>query len=254
MAGVLVTGGSGTLGSHVVAALRRRGHDVRVLSRRPGVGTHTGDLATGAGVDEAVGGVQWVVHAASETRRFGRHDVDQTRQLLAASAHVEHFLYISIVGIDQVPYRYYREKLRCEELVAASAVPSTILRATQFHELLAYGLGALARLPVAPVPARFKVQPVAAVEVATHMADLVEGPALGRAPDMGGPEVLVIDAVVAAWSARRDRPRRFVRMPVPGKVGRAFREGRNTCPDRRTGDQSWVQFLTAAPSTGAPRG
>src|SRR5579862_5027419 len=98
MANVLVTGGTGTLGSHLVNELRGRGHDVRVLSRRAGVGTHTGNLNSGEGVEAAVRGAQWVIHAASETRRLGLHDLAQTRHLLeACRSEVEHLLYVSIV-------------------------------------------------------------------------------------------------------------------------------------------------------------
>ena len=148
---VLVTGGSGTLGRYVVGGLRAAGHRVRVLSRRPDAGTHQGDLNTGAGVAAAVEGADSVVHAASDTHRFGRRDVVQTRTLLELiPPETAHLLYVSIVGIDAIPYGYYRRKLRCEELVSASLVPSTILRATQFHELLAMVFGALERVPSRP--------------------------------------------------------------------------------------------------------
>src|SRR4051794_6980079 len=133
MSVVLVTGGTGVLGRHVVSLARERGHDVRVLSRRPGAGTHVGDLATGAGVAEAARGAELVVHAASDTRRLGRSDLEQTRRLLAAARDARHLLFISIVGIDAIPYAYYRRKLACERAVAASGVPHTTLRATQFH-------------------------------------------------------------------------------------------------------------------------
>lgn len=252
MATVLVTGGSGTLGSHVTELLRDRGHDVRVLSRRTGAGTHRGDLATGDGVREAAEGAELVVHAASDTRRFGRRDLDQTRTLLDACSAASHLLYVSIVGIDQIPYGYYRRKLACEELIGASAVPSTILRATQFHELIALVLGTVERWPVAPVPAGFRFQTVAAAEVASRIADLVEGPPVGRADDVGGPEVLELSAMVGRWQAARRRPRRVVSLPVPGRVGAGFREGRNTCPDHRDGQQTWDAFVDTLRSP-APR-
>lgn len=244
MATVLVTGGSGTLGSAVVGHLRGRGHEVRVLSRRPGTGTHTGDLTTGAGVAEAITGAQWVVHAASDTRRFGRADVAQTGNLLdAAKGRVEHLVYVSIVGIDQIPYAYYRRKLECEELIAASGAPYTTVRATQFHELLAMAFSALQKLPAAPLPSGFRFQTVAAAEAALRLVEVVEQPPAGRAADFGGPEVLDVEAMARSWQAARGRPRRFFGLPVPGKVGRGFREGRNTCPEHKDGQQTWEQFL-----------
>src|SRR5579872_1801488 len=190
MATVLVTGGTGTLGSHVADSLRSRGHDVRVLSRRQGAAaTHVGDLTTGVGVAEAVEGAEWVVHAASDTRRFGRQDVAQTRHLLnAARSGTEHLVYVSIVGIEAIPFAYYRRKLQCEELIHGSGVPSTILRATQFHELMAMALAALQKSPIAPLPAGFRFQPVAAREAAIRTVDVVEQAPASRADDFGGPQ------------------------------------------------------------------
>ena len=102
---VLVTGGSGTLGRLVVPILQERGHEVRTLSRTPGRGTHTGDLTTGKGVLAAAAGADLIVHAASDTRHFGRADPVQTRHLLDACTGARHLLYVSIVGIDDIPYR-----------------------------------------------------------------------------------------------------------------------------------------------------
>jgi uncharacterized protein YbjT (DUF2867 family) len=100
---ILVTGGTGTLGRVVVERLQERGHVARVLSRRDGPGRMVGDLETGAGIAEAVRGVDAVVHAAS---RPG-HDVVQARVLLDAMrrAEVPHLVFVSIVGVDRVPLR-----------------------------------------------------------------------------------------------------------------------------------------------------
>lgn len=246
MSTVLVTGGTGALGRHVVTALHERGDEVRVLSRRPGAGTHVGDLASGAGVAEAVRGAELIVHAASDyRRRFGKIDITQTQQLLAAASDSQHLLYVSIVGIDSIPYAYYRHKLECEQLVSSSGVPYTILRATQFHELLAWPLRASARLPVAALPLDFRFQSVAAVEVGQQAAELVHAAPRHGKLDFGGPEVLTLGQMAGLWRTERGRPRRLMRLPVPGKVGRAFREGRNTCPERAEGRQTWAQFVAS---------
>ena len=251
VATILVTGGTGTLGAHVVSRLRGEGHDVRVLSRRPGPGIHQGDLSTGAGVEAAVQGASVVVHAASDTRRFGRKDEAQTRHLLAACSGVGHLVYISIVGIDRIPYAYYRAKLRVEEMVTSSGVPHTILRATQFHELMEMALKVAARLPVAPLPLDFRFQPMAAAEAADQLAGLALAPPAGRVPDVGGPEVIDLATMVEAWREHRGKLRRTVRLPLPGATAQAFREGLNTCPDRAVGTMTWRQYLAAASSPGA---
>lgn len=243
MSTVPVTGGTGTLGSKVVARLREGGADVRVLSRRPGRGTHVGDLTTGEGLATAAAGVELVVHAASDTHRFGRADLEQTKQLLGAVSSARHVLYVSIVGVDQIPYAYYRRKLACEVLFEASDVPYTIARATQFHELIAMVLRFAERLPVAPLPLDFRFQPVAADDVAAHLAALVSAEPLGRAPDFGGPEVLSLAELIETWRHVRHRPRSTLRLPFRGRVAQGFREGRNTCPHGATGSQTWKDFV-----------
>ncbi|MCC3329323.1 SDR family oxidoreductase [Nocardia abscessus] len=248
MAAILVTGGTGALGKLVVGRLREAGHEVRVLSRRAGAGTHVGDLRSGAGVAEAVAATDAIVHAASDFRRGGGPDVAQTENLLRAAGGVRHLLYVSIVGIDHIPFRYYRNKLACERAVIDSGVPHTILRATQFHELIAAGLQTVEGWPVAPLPSDFRFQPVAAADVARRIAELVEGEPLGRAPDFGGPEVLTMAQLAEVWRAARQRPRRIVRLPVPGRVGRAFRAGLNTCPDHPDGEQTWAEFVASGPT------
>ena len=243
---VLVTGGSGTLGTHAATALRERDHDVRVLSRRPGAGTHRGDLTTGEGLAEATAGAELVLHAASDTRQGrGKADLEQTRRLLAAAANARHLLYVSIVGVDAIPFGYYRRKLACEREIAASSVPHTIFRATQFHELLAWALQSVGRLPVVPLPLEWRFQSVAAAEAASRAVELLEGDPLGRAPDFGGPEVLTVREILTAWRTRHARPSRVANLRLPGKVYRGFRAGMNTCPDHRDGHQTWAEFVRA---------
>ncbi|MBF6163546.1 NAD(P)H-binding protein [Streptomyces gardneri] len=248
MAEILVTGGTGALGRLVVARLREADHEVRVLSRRSGAGTHIGDLRSGAGVAAAVAGTEVVVHAASDSRRMGQPDIAQTENLLRAARGVRHLLYVSIVGIDDIPFRYYRNKVTCERAIIDSGVPHTILRATQFHELLGAVLQTVEGWPVAPLPSSFRFQPVAAADVAGRIAELAESGPLGRAPDFGGPEVLTMAQLAQVWRDARRRPRRIVALPVPGRVGRAFRAGVNTCPDHPDGEQTWAEFVASNPT------
>lgn len=127
-------------------------------------------------------------------------DVDGTERLVdrAAAADVERLVYTSIVGIDDVPFSYYRHKLEAEEIVADADVPSVIPRATQFHEFLAENLRTLRWLPVWALPTDFRFQPVAAPEVAAEIAPLVTGPEPDEQPRIGGPEVLTLGELAAS--------------------------------------------------------
>src|SRR5579875_400432 len=243
MSVVLVTGGTGTLGRELIPILREGGHDVRVLSRRPGAGTHRGDLVTGQGVAEAVAGAELIVHAASDSRRLGRTDLLQTLRLLAMVREARHLLYVSIVGIDAVPFVYYRKKLACEQAIMASPVPHTIVRATQFHELIGMVLTAAERLPAAPLPLDLPVQSVAVGEVAARVAATLEGAPAGRAPDFGGPEVLTIRQMAETWREHRHRPQSLLNLRWPGRAYQALRVGRHTCPDHADGRQTWAEYV-----------
>lgn len=226
---VAVAGGTGVVGTHVVDAARRRGHRVRVLSRSNGV-----DLA-GAGPPD-LAGIEVVIDVASVATGSARASRaffgSVTRNLVAAgrAAGVRHHIALSVVGIESVPGGYYAGKLLQERLLRESGVGWTLLRATQFHEFARQGHGQVRVGPWRVVPA-MTAQPVAAAEVAERLVALAEAGPAGRVPDLGGPQRLRTVDMLRAYSATTDRPARFVSVPVPGRVGRALREGALTCGD-----------------------
>jgi uncharacterized protein YbjT (DUF2867 family) len=228
---ILVTGGTGTLGRAVVPALV--GEEVLIMSRR---GHVVADLATGEGLDAAVAGVDVIVHLATGYTR-GR-DVPAACRLVAAARRAggPHVVYVSIVGVDRVPISYYRGKLAIEELLTESGLPHTILRATQFHDLVRVYLAAAARLPVVPVP-DLRVQPVDIRDVAARLAELVVGPPRGRVPDLGGPEVLAFADLARIYGARR-----VVRYRLPGRAFRAYRAGGHLA-ETPGGEITFAQYL-----------
>jgi uncharacterized protein YbjT (DUF2867 family) len=242
----LVTGGTGVLGRRVVERLESAGLRARVFSRRES-GTFRGDLLTGEGLEPAVQGVDTIIHCASSPFRKARQvDVEGTGRLIEAAtrAGVSHLVYISIVGIDRAAsYPYYRIKLDAERVVESSPVPYTILRATQFHDLVLMAMRFLNRLPVMPIPKGFLGQPIDAGEVAGRMVEIaLSGPA-GRLPDIGGPEVRTLADVARSYLEIKGRRRRIYGVPVPGKTARAFREGALVCPDQAYGRICWEDFL-----------
>ncbi len=237
---ILVTGGTGQLGSAVVARLRTAGEEVRVLSRRAGPDVVRGDLRTGRGVDSAVAGVDAIVHCATDFR----HETTLARILAEAArwAGAPHLVYVSIVGVDRVPLGYYRAKHETERLLAASGVPCTIQRATQFHGLVRTLLAGASRLPVVPVP-RISFQPVDVRDVARRLADLVRGDPAGRVADFGGPEILTATELAAAVGETTGRVRRIVPLTVPGETFRAYAGGGHLTPEHRDGEITFREYL-----------
>lgn len=239
---LLVTGGTGKLGRPTVASLRAAGHDVRVLSRRAGDGHVVGDLRSGVGVREAVDGVDTVLHLAT---RNGRGDVGPTRTLLEAcrSAGIRHLVYMSIVGVDRIPLGYYREKLAIEQLLASSGMPHTILRATQFHDLVERLFGLQRRLPVVMAP-RFSFQPIATDDVAGRLVDLAGAEPAGRVPDIGGPERSPAAEFARQWELAASVRRRIVPISFPGRIFAGYASGHNLVPGPAYGTRPFADFLT----------
>jgi uncharacterized protein YbjT (DUF2867 family) len=253
MARVLVTGGTGGLGSELVPRLVAAGHTVRVMSRRPAPEDKASDLEWAQaqllppeGLAEAVAGVDAIAHCASSPFRKARQvDVDGTRRLLEAAreAGVSHFLYISIVGIDRIPLPYYKVKLAAEKVIEESGVPYSILRAPQFHSLLDRMLGAMLRFPVGFVPGFAKFQLMDTGEVAERMVTAIAAGPGGRLPDIGGPEVRSASELARAWLKARGKRRLVLPLPAFGKVAAGFRAGFNCAPDARDGRMTWEQWL-----------
>jgi uncharacterized protein YbjT (DUF2867 family) len=245
---ILVTGGTGTLGRPLVELLTSRGAAVRLLSRRPRPAPApphewcTGDLRRGRGIEEAVAGAGTIIHCAT-----GRGDIVAARVLLAAARRAgrPHLVYISIVGIDRVPVGYYRSKLATERLIADCGLPWTILRATQFHDLIARGCAVLARLPVLPVPAATSFQPVDAGEVAARLAELATGTPSGRVSDMAGPQVRAAADLARSYLGASGRYRRVQPVWLPGRAAAAARRGGLLAPGHASGQVSFEDFLAS---------
>ena len=260
---ILVTGGTGTLGRLVVARLREAGCDVRVLSRvshqgGEGIEFVTGDLATGQGIEAALEGIEIIVHCAGSTKG----DEAKARHLVKAAlpAGIRHMVYISVVGADKIPlasridramFGYFGSKLAAERVVAESGLPWTTLRATQFHDLILMTVRQMARLPLIPVPAGFRFQPVDAGEVAARLVELAFGTPAGLVPDMAGPRVYEMAELIRGYLRAAGKHRPMIPVRMPGRAARAFRAGANLAQDRAVGQTTWEDFLVGRVNEGS---
>jgi uncharacterized protein YbjT (DUF2867 family) len=226
---VLVTGATGRLGKLLPDPLRAAGHTVRQLSRRgAGPGGVRGDLATGVGLAAAAGQAEVIVHAASDPQGDPwAVDVAGTRRQVEAvdRGRLRHLVYVSIVGVDRIPYGYYRAKFAAEQVLAASGLPVTLLRATQFHGFVDELLGMAHRGPVLPVPRDWRVAPVDAGEVAAQIVTLAGAAPSRGVVEFGGPEDRSVAELAHEWARRHAPETRVLALPVPGKLSAAFRDG-----------------------------
>jgi len=253
---VLVTGGTGALGRQVVKRLLDSGHRPRILSRRPAEGEPAtrgdwvqGDLVSGAGLELAVKDIDAIIHAASDPlspRKYQATDVLGTRRLLAMAreAGVRHVVYVSIVGMEGVPYPYYKSKLAAEEVMRENIVPWSIQRATQFHTLMEIFLDAMSKLPgLATVPFKWQFQPVDTTDVAARLVEVVTAEPTGMLPDFGGPEVRDFKSLATSWLKIRKPDKRLINLWLPFKFSRAWADGRLLCPEHRDGTITFEQYL-----------
>ena len=248
---ILVTGGTGTLGAAVVERLLQvaavdNGDEVTVASRRPRPAHPTPytwmtvDYATGDGLEAAVEGTDAIIHCINDQRR-----VESDRALINATRRAGgvHIVNISIVGIEQIRLGYYQRKLAVERILQSSGVPWTILRTTQFHDLVAAMCKQLARGPVAFAPA-VRIQPIDAREVADRLVELAESPPAGRVEDMGGPEVRSARDLMRAYLAARGLRRPILPLWLPGKVFRDYRHDFGLAPEHAVGRTTFEKYLT----------
>jgi len=257
---LLVTGGTGTLGPELVRAATAAGHDAIAMSRKPAPAETEGawataNLVTGEGLEAAVRGVDAIVHAASDSRGDPAVDEEGTRRLaaVARSAGVRHLAFVSIVGIDRIPFPYYARKLAAERALAESRMPYSILRATQFHSLVDRLFTRAARaLPlVMPLPAGYHVQSVAIEDVASRLLRALDEGPRGLLPDYGGPEPMTARHAATLWKRARGVGKPIVSFPQFTATSAAFRAGHNILPAAAAPDQrgmiSWTDWLLRSP-------
>jgi uncharacterized protein YbjT (DUF2867 family) len=203
---IVIIGGSGLIGKKLVNNLRQHGHQVVAASPSSGVNTLTGE-----GLAEALAGAQVVVDVANspsfEDKAVLEFFETAGRNLLAAeaTAGVGHHVALSVVGTDRLlASGYFRAKMAQENLIKASNIPYTILRATQFFEFV----GAIAQSATDGQTVRLPpalMQPIVSDDVAAALADVAVEKPLNGTVELAGPEPIRMDELVRRFlSANRD--------------------------------------------------
>jgi uncharacterized protein YbjT (DUF2867 family) len=205
---IVVIGGTGLIGSKLVALLRQRGQEVLAASPDSGVNTLTGE-----GLPEALAGAQVVVDVANspsfEDAAVMKFFQTAGRNLLAAeaTAGVRHHIALSVVGADRLPDSgYLRAKVAQEDLIKSSGIPYTILRSTQFFEFGSRIADAGSDGNTVRVPAAALIQPVLSDDVVSVLAEIALGSPVNGMVEVGGPERFRFDEFISrALSATNDK-------------------------------------------------
>ncbi len=259
MARLLVTGGTGALGSAVVNHLKSTDNSARLLSRKPapvdldsGIEWAQGDIVSGVGLMDALKNVDIVVNCTGDAQNVYETDVLGVKRLAEAAkqAEVRHFFHISIVGIERIDLAYYRHKISAETAVIDSGVPYSIQRVTQFHTLLDFMMTKLKESPegfILPIAHDALFQLIDTRDVAAYTAPFLTAEPVGRLPDVGGSEILRVAEIARTYLKARgiDNPA-FVDPEkgfFPPSAVEAFRQGINTVPENRYGQITWADYV-----------
>lgn len=247
---ILVTGGTGVLGRNFEKIALERGMDLRLASRNRPKKTKTDwcylDVETGQGIADALKGVDVVFHTATNPmKKFHEVDYLGTKKLLAACKenNIKHFIYPSIVGMERIPMKYYKCKLQVESLIMESGIPFTILRATQFHNLVERLFNTFSRYPITILPSKMQFQTIAVEEVAAAFVEICDGEPLGCAPDIGGPEIMTVKEMHQIWREALAKRNKFVPLFLPLPVIKGFVKGDNTNSEIKSGEITWRDWL-----------
>lgn len=244
---IAVAGATGRLGRHVTDVLVERGHEVVPMSRATGV-----DVITTAGLDEALVGVEVIIDAATgpspEEQAATEFFVTAAHNLQEAGvrARVQRAVVVSIIGIEKFTGGYGVAKIAHEKAWRAGPIPVRIVRAAQFHELVAQLLDWGGRGEVAMVP-EMRTQIVAARTVAEVVADVAALPASTSADpvEVAGPREESLVALATLLAARRGAPLKVegVRDPADHDAEMQATGGLLPGPDARLGGPTFEQWL-----------
>jgi uncharacterized protein YbjT (DUF2867 family) len=222
---IVIIGGSGLIGTKLVNKLRNAGHQVVAASPSSGV-----DAITGVGLSEALTGAQVVVDVANspsfEDKAVLEFFETSGRNLLAAEAvaGVRHHVALSVVGTDRLlASGYFRAKMAQEELIKASGIPYTIVRATQFFEFV----GAIAQLATEGQTVRLPpalMQPIASDDVAAALAGIATADPLNGMVELAGPESIRMDELVRRFLSASQDARQVMTDPHAGYFGTAVND------------------------------
>lgn len=208
---IIVIGGTGLIGSKLVALLRQREQEVLAASPSSGVNTVTGE-----GLPQALAGAQVVVDVANspsfEDVAVMKFFQTAGRNLLAAEAdaNIRHHIALSIVGADLLPDSgYLRAKVAQEKLIKESGTPYTILRATQFFEFGSGIADAATEGDTIRVPDAL-IQPIFSEDVVTVLGEIVLGQPVNGTLEVGGPERFRFNEFIARVLSGKSDKRKIV--------------------------------------------
>ncbi|NLG55474.1 MAG: NAD(P)H-binding protein [Rhodococcus sp.] len=256
MSTALVVGGTGVAGREVAAELVKRGHHVRVLTRHGGtpytdIEHVQGDISSGEGLTEALRGVDLLVDTCDAKSAKQRSIfAEGAKNLLEAAAAegVSRAVVLSIINVDKSTFPYYAAKAKQEQLYNRSPIETVVMRATQFHDFIPMIVSPTAKIGMLPALKGVQFQTIDTRDVAYAIANTLEdgdGTDSSEEPTpvtIGGPAVASSKELVRTWKSATGSKAVVVPVPMPGALGKFFRQGLNLIPENTYGTITFEEW------------
>ena len=193
-------------------------------------------------------GVSTIIHLASSTKKYRYSiDVKGTARLLeqAKAASLKHFIYISIVGVDKVPVKYFKIKRQTEQLIEQSGLPYTILRTTQFFSFFEEELLHYLKLPIGILPTGIVYQPIEIQYVVQKLVELASSDPQNAIIELGGVETITLGEAAKLWLRKHGKKKPILAIPMTllGKLGKQMKNAALTSPSIETKSVNWETWL-----------
>lgn len=259
MVKLAVAGGTGTAGQMVVAESVRRDYETRSLSRHTpatddparvaGAEYLVADAGSSQGLAEALAGVDVLIETLDGKAGAALQAMPNTTRTLlnaAEAAGVKRAVLLSIVNSDQSDYGYYQVQAQRAELYRRAGLATTVVYATQFHDLIASIYSAGAKVGLIPAFSRVSFQPIATADAARALLDAAVAEEPPETVTVGGPQVLTMRQLAQQWRTVRRSKALIVPMPLPGSFGKFLRDGRNLVPEHAYGTVTFSDWLESS--------
>ncbi|MHA7293490.1 SDR family oxidoreductase [Arthrobacter sp. HLT1-21] len=257
MSRIVVVGGTGLVGHQVVDECVRRGHETRSVSRHApaqhslrwvsGAEYVEADVTAGAGLTQVLDGADVIIDVLDGRFGKGQRALDDGALNLLAGAReasVGRAVLLSIVNADHAAFSYYRAKVRQEKIYQNSAVPSVVVRATQFHNFVTAVFDGGGKAGLLPALKGAAFQPIAVEDVAGALVDAAtHDPAPTSIINVGGPQVLEMAELALIYRKVTGATGRLVTVPLPGALGQFFSSGDNLARDNPVKGLSYEDWL-----------
>ncbi|MHA7140398.1 NAD(P)H-binding protein [Arthrobacter sp. Bz4] len=254
---VVVVGGTGLVGHHLVDECVRRGHQTRSVSRHlpahhsprwvAGAEHMAADVTTGEGLTDALAEADVLIDVLDGQFGKGQRALDDgALNLLTAAreAGIARAVVLSIVNCDLAAFSYYRAKVRQEKIYQNSSIPSVVVRATQFHNFLTVVFDGGRKAGVLPVLKNAVFQPIAVQDVAGALADAATHQPIPQGTiNVGGPQVLEMAELARIYRDVTGATGRQITLPLPGALGKFFSSGENLARDSAVNGLTFEAWL-----------